>query len=206
MVDFATLTCYFGAASVEGISLLPTLLFIIGAYSLYALWALWSRCRKRRLCNSEPPVAPRLLQTGGAVILVCILGLAVRFFSPPAAATHRLSGVLGAAEAGLTAARAEPMPEKPPVPVAGPEGHPAYALLHPETPPILMPEKPAASGHSPRKPKMKRPAGRKSQRAGIGSKTTAKEKPEVIDRAKKAKSKKATKPASMQQAYSPLRW
>jgi|YelNatPaOPRAMG01_1025707.scaffolds.fasta_scaffold183680_1 hypothetical protein len=198
MIDINSLSCYFETASVEGISLAPTLLFIIGAYVLYALYKIWSRSQRRRLRGLTRPPANRLLRVGGGLLLCCLLGLAVRSFSPPVDKTCQLSGVLGAPDAVLFRVKARVMPEKPPLAVTDPPGNqPAYALLHPETPPVLLPERPASSANSLRKPKLKRPA------AGEVKKPGAKEKPAAAkSRVSKAKLKKTVKPPPRQQAYS----
>lgn len=184
--------------------MVPTLLFIVGVYSFYALFIFWSRRRRRRLPGSPRGSASRLARAAVAVLLIGILGLAVRFFSPDPDKDKivYLSGIIGPAESGLLLSRGVPLPEKPPVADKGPGGHPAYALLHPETPPTLMPERMASPSHSPRKAKGKRPVARTAQKAKEGGKT-AKEKPAAPARAKKTKPKKATAP-HVQHAYSAL--
>lgn len=205
MVDFPALTCYLGSASLEGISLVPTLLFIVGVYSFYALFIFWTRSRRRRLPGPPRGSASRLARASVAVLLIGILGIAVRVFSPDPDKdkTVYLSGIIGPAGVGLLMSRGEPLPEKPPVADKGPGSHPVYALLHPETPPTLMPEKLAPSAQPPRKFKVKRPAAQTAQKVREGGKTV-KEKPAAPAKAKKTKTKKAATP-HVQQAYSALR-
>ncbi len=203
MVDFPTLTCYFGSASIEGIPLLPTLLFILGAYSLFAIYTLWSRYRRKRLRSvRRGPTSPPLLLGSGIIVLICAIWLIARFFPPPSNKIFHLAGVLGAAEPGLIMARAELTPEKLPVANTGVGDHPGYALLHPETPAMLMPEKPASPPSPPRKPRAKRPATGEAQKNAMSGKPMAKEKPTGKNRTKKKKPKNAIKPNPMRHAYS----
>jgi hypothetical protein len=202
MVDFPNLPWYFWAASIEGISLLPTLLFILGAYSIYALCAVWSRCSKRRLRSvRQEPRSSRVLLGGGVIALVCLIWLAVRLVPPSSHQGLHLSGVLGAAEPGVVMARAELTPDKLPVGNASPGDHPAYALLHPETPPMLMPEKPSSAPSPPRKPKVKRTVNGEAHKKLVSNKPAGKEKPTGKVRSKKRRPKNAT-PNLMRHAYS----
>lgn len=205
MIDFGNLTCYFGAASIEGVSLLPSLLFIFGAYSLYALYALWSRHRRKDLIRvRRGGKSPRLLLVGGALALVCMILLAVAFSPPAPHQTLRCAGVLGGSEPGLIMARAELSPEKLPVANEGQGDRPAYALLHPETPPMLMPGKPASPPGSHRKPKVKPPVKNEVRKSRTASKSPVKEKPANNTRARKVKPKNASKPTMIRHAYSSL--
>lgn len=204
MVDFPNLPWYFLAASTEGISLLPTLLFILGVYSAYAIYTVWSRCCRRRPTGGRPGPRPFRLMLGGGIIAgLCLLWLTARFAPPSSHKAFNLSGVLGGAEVGVVMARADLMPEKPPVANAAPGDHPAYALLHPETPPMLMPEKSASPPSPPRKPKVKRTVAGEERKSGVSGKPTAKEKPAVKAKTKKKRPPNA-KPNLMRQAYSTM--
>jgi hypothetical protein len=98
-------------------------------------------------------------------------------------------------------ARAELIPEKLPVANAAPGDHPAYALLHPETPPMLTPEKPASPPSPPRKPKVKRTVEAETHKSGVSGKPAVKEKPAAKAKTKKKRPPNA-KPNLMRQAYS----
>jgi hypothetical protein len=204
MIDFATLTCYFGAASIEGMPLLPTLLFVFGAYSLYALLIFWSRYRRKDLRRERYRAkSPRLFLGGGAAVLGCLILLVIRF-SPPAPHQLRLAGVLGGLELGLITAKAELATENLPLANEGQGQHPAYALLHPETPPMLMPEKPASPASPSRRPKIKRPVKSGIHKREIVSKSAIREKPTNNFRIKKKKAKNAIEPTLVRHTYSSL--
>jgi hypothetical protein len=204
MVDFPSLACYFWSASSEGISLLPTLLFILGVYGVYALLILWCHFKRKRFTHvRRGSKSPRLLLGGGIAALVSVIWLVVYFFPPPPPnQAFSLAGVLGAAEPGLVMAKTELTPEKLPVTGTGPGDHPAYALLHPGTPAMLMPEKGASAPAPPRKPKAKRSATGEVKKNGLSRKTTAPEKPAGKNRTKKKKTKNATKTTLIRHAYS----
>jgi len=99
-------------------------------------------------------------------------------------------------------AKTEPTPEKIPVADTGPGEHPTYALLHPGTPAMLMPEKAASAPAPPRKPKAKRSATGEVKKNGLSRKTPAPENPAGKNRTKKKKTKNAAKPTLMRHAYS----
>jgi hypothetical protein len=109
---------------------------------------------------------------------------------------------LGAVDPGLIITRGELTPEKLPVANAGPGDHPAYALLHPETPAMLMPDKPASPPSPPRKPKVKRPATGEVQKSAVSSKLSAKDKSAGKNRTRKKKPKNAIKSNLMRHAHS----
>lgn len=202
MVDFPNCHWYFGAALTEGLSLLPTLLFILGVYSTYALYTVWSRgSRRRPRSGRQSPRSFRLLLGGGIMAGLCLLWLTARLVPPSSHKVLHLSGVLGGTEAGVVMARAELIPEKLPVASAAPGDHPAYALLHPETPPMLMPEKSASPPSPPRKPKVKRTVTGEAHKIGVSGKPAAKEKPAAKAKTKKKRPPNA-KPNLMRQAYS----
>jgi hypothetical protein len=140
-----------------------------------------------------------LFLEGGIIVGFCLLCLTAVFAPQSSQRVLHLSTVLGMTESGVVMARAELLPEKPPVPNPAPGDHPGYALLHPETPPMLMPEKGASPPSPPRKPKVKQVAAGAGPKGGASAKPTAKEKPANKVRAKK-KRPKNTKPNLMRQA------
>lgn len=182
--------------------MLPTLLFILGVYGTYALGTVWIRRSRRRPRDGRQSLgASRLLLGGSIIAACCLLWLAVRLAPPSSRQFLNFSGVLGVTEAKMVLARAEIMPEKPPVASATPGDHPAYALLHPETPPMLMPEKTASPPSPPRKPKMKQRVTVEASKGKVSGKPAGTQKP--APKAKDAKKRPpSAKPASLRQAYS----
>ncbi|MDI6852291.1 MAG: hypothetical protein QME75_01635 [Deltaproteobacteria bacterium] len=184
---------------------MPTLLFVFGAYSLYALFTLWSRYRRIDFRGERYGAkSPRLVLSGGAAVLGCLI-LLVFGFSPPAPhQTPRLAGVLGGFELELKTAKAELAAENLP-PVNGGQGeHPAYALLHPETPPMLEPAKPASSVSPSRRPKIKRPVKSGMPKRQTASKSAKREKPANNFQIKKNKSDSANESILVRRTYSSL--
>jgi hypothetical protein len=138
--------------------LLPTILFILGAYALYALAVVWCQWQRSRFLGRRGKGRPRWLTlTGGAVFLGVFLSLL--FWLAPANPDQKvkLAGILGVSEtevglakqANLRAATLH-LNQTPP------GGQPAYALLHPESPPSLLPPARPLVGNQLRKPKGKR--------------------------------------------------
>jgi hypothetical protein len=204
MIDFDTLTCYFGAASIEGMPLLPTLLFVFGAYVLYALFTLWSRYRRKDFRRERYGAkSPRLFLSGGAV-LGCLILLVISFSPPAPHQNLRLAGVLGGLEMGLITAKAEPAAENLPLANEGQGQHPAYALLHPETPPMLMPAKPSTPASPSRRHKIKRPATSGVGKREMASKSVTREKPVSNSRLKKKKPQNVIEPTLVRHTYSSL--
>jgi hypothetical protein len=121
--------------------LLPTIFFIIAAYALYALVLVWCQWQRSRFLGRRGKGRPRWLTlTGGAIFLGVFLSLV--FWLAPVKPDQKVSlaGILGVSEgevelakqANLRAATLH-LNQTPP------GAQPAYALLHPESPPSLLP-------------------------------------------------------------------
>lgn len=174
--------------------MLPTILFILGAYALYALAVVWCQWQRSRFQGRRSKGRPRWLTlAGGAVFLGVFLSLL--FWLAPANPDQkvRLAGILGVSEgevglakqANLRAATLH-LNQTPP------GGQPAYALLHPESPPSLLPPSKPLVGSQLRKPKGKRAS--ESQKPRVETRLTKKDKgPGKV----KAKKKKAPQPTTM---------
>jgi hypothetical protein len=180
--------------------LLPTILFILGAYALYALVLIWCRWQRSRFLGSQGKGRPRWLTlAGGAGFLG--LFLLLLFWLAPASSDHtmRLAGMLGvsdgdqalAKQASLKAATLQ-LDQKP----AG--GQPPYALLHPESPPSLLPPAKSLAGNQLRKPKAKKPSEQESEKAKAEARMSKKDKtPGKV----KAKKKKTSLTPTMKSAW-----
>jgi hypothetical protein len=178
--------------------LLPTILFILGAYGLYALAVVWCQWQRSRFLGTRGKGRPRWLTlTGGAVFLGVFLSLL--FWLAPANPDQKvkLAGILGVSEGEVGLAKQADLRaatlhlEQTP-----PGGQPAYALLHPESPPSLLP---------PAKPQVgKKLHNLKAKRA------SEPQKPKVARLSKKdkasgkvgAKKKKASQPTTMKSTKS----
>lgn len=121
--------------------MLPTILFIIVAYALYALVMLWCRWQNSRSTGRRGKSRPRWLTlAGGAGVLGLLLWLI--FWLAPSATDQqvRLAGILGVSEGeARMAMQATARTAPPELNQKSPDGQPAYALLHPESPPSLLP-------------------------------------------------------------------
>jgi hypothetical protein len=183
---------------------MPSLLFIVGAYALFALCILWSRHQRNRYRSRRyGSRTPRLLLLSGSLLgLVCIIGLLVNLLPPPPHNPMHLTGVLKATEPGWSLVKAELPPEKLRLLHNSAGDQPVYALLHPETPPILVPEKPASPRGSSRRPRMKRPAAADAPRTIMSSRPTAQGKAAVKSRMEKTTITTAVKATLVHHAYS----
>jgi hypothetical protein len=182
---------------------MPSLLFIVGAYALFALCILWSRHQRSRYKSRRyGSRTPRLLLGGSILALACIIGLAVSFFAPPSQNSVQLTGVLKAAEPGWIMVNTELPPEKLRLLHKGTGNQPVYALLHPETPPVLMPEKSPSPRAASRRAKMKRPAAQDLQKATISSRPTAQGRDPVPRRVEKTTITTAVKTTPVRHIYS----
>jgi hypothetical protein len=127
--------------------LLPTFLFILGAYTLYATLTLWSRrfSRRGRSCREVRTNRPAIL--AGLAVVASLAWLLVSGGSDTQEKDLKLAGILGGGklEAGLPV-QPEYRLEQAPGKEIGPGGQPAFALLHPETPAsLVLAEKTASS-------------------------------------------------------------
>jgi cell division septal protein FtsQ len=167
--------------------LLPTILFILGAYALYALAVVWCQWQRSRFLGKRGKGRPRWLTlTGGAVFLGVFLSLL--FWLAPANPDQkvRLAGILGVSEgdAGL-AKQANLRAATLHLNQTPPSGQPAYALLHPESPPSLLPPAKPLVGSQLRKPKVKRAS--EAQKPRVEAKLSKKDKTPAKVKARKKK-------------------
>jgi hypothetical protein len=174
--------------------LLPTILFILGAYALYALAVVWCQWQRSRFLGRRGRGRPRWLTlVGGGVFLGVFLSLLFWLAPAPADQAVRLAGILGVSEgdAGL-AKQANLRAATLHFNQTPPGSQPAYALLHPESPPSLLPPAKPLVGNQLRKPKGKRAS--ELQKPKVETRLTKKDKASGKVRAKK---KKAPLPTSM---------
>jgi hypothetical protein len=177
--------------------LLPTILFILGAYGLYALVLVWCQWQRSRWTGRRRQGRPRWLTlTGGAIFLGIFLGLTSWLAPSNSDQKLKLAGILGVSEsevdlakqASLRAAtlRLEPKP---------PQGEPAYTLLHPESPPSLLPPAKSSLGAVPlHKPKVKR-AGKDTPKPRVEASLSKKDK--AAAGKARPKKKKVPQPTTM---------
>lgn len=146
--------------------MLPTILFILVAYALYALVMVWCRWQSFRFLGNRTQARPRWLTlVGGAGVLGLILWLI--FWLAPATPDHkvRLAGILGISEGeAWLVKKAAALTAPPPLNQQPPNGEPTYALLHPESPPSLLPPTKPSAGTKLRQRKGKRTTARKSRK------------------------------------------
>ncbi len=139
--------------------MLPTILFILGAYGLYALVVVWCRWQRSRFSSRRRQGRPRWLTlAGGAVFLGIFLCLTTWLAPSNPDQKMKLAGILGVSEGDIDLAKQASLraatlhlEQKPP------NGEPAYTSLHPESPPSLLPPAKSTLGAVPlHKPKVKR--------------------------------------------------
>lgn len=182
----------------EESNLLPTFLFILGAYALYALVVVWCRWQRARFSGRREQGRPRWRTlTGGAVFLGLFLCLTSWLAPSNQDQKVKLAGILGVSEgdvglpkqAALRAATLQ-LDQKPP------GGLPGYTMLHPESPPSLLP--PARPGTVPKlgRPKVKQRARQEVQKPRPEASQTRKDKAPA--KVKSARKKKAPLPTTMQ--------
>ncbi len=188
--------------------MLPTFLFILAAYLLGATARFWSRRASRRWRDDRESRLHRLAWITGLAVVLCLVWVAMRGGSESQDRSLRLASMVGAGRVESS------LPVQPDLPLegltkkaSGPEGQPAFALLHPETPPsLILPDKtisPAklrpAKGKS--RPAPVPPKKVKSAPALAKEKIPAKEKPAARNRPKgKKAAPAATRPAPQVQA------
>jgi len=148
---------------------LPTLIFILGAYLLYALFTAWPRRHSGSLrTRTRWRRFGRLSLAGG---LAVGLGLILWFFLFPEQPHQDLKLVdfLGTGWAEGWLGQADPPLEYPQVKSQGPGDQPVYALLHPETDPVqVSQEKKPDAPRALRKPRLP-----KASSQGKGGKSLA---------------------------------
>ncbi|MBI4796166.1 MAG: hypothetical protein HY790_10100 [Deltaproteobacteria bacterium] len=171
--------------------MLPTLGFILCAYGIYALTRVWTR-RHRRQFRSFRQVRRRrrLTLAGGTgvgvgiVILISILGLPPQYENLRSASIISASWGQDPGVAGQAMARQEILPIK----TQGDSGQPAYAYLHPETPPVqMLPEKNAPPSWPKKKPRLRKVAPRAKAQKTVAKAPTKKDKAPSKPGAKKKK-------------------
>ena len=178
----------------EESDLLPTIFFILGAYALYALVLVWCQWQRSRFLGRRGKGRPRWLTlTGGAIFLGVFL--AFIFWLAPANPDQkvRLAGILGVSEGQVGLAKqADLRAATLHLDQTPPGGQPAYALLHPESPPSLLPPAKPLVGSKLHKPKAKRAS--EPQKPKAEARLSKKDKASGKFRAKK---KKASQPTTM---------
>jgi hypothetical protein len=179
-------------------ALLPTILFILVAYALYALVMLWCRWQSFRFLGSRTRARPRWLTlVGGAGVLGLILWLI--FWLAPKTPDHkvRLAGILGVSEGeAWLVKKAAALTVPPPLNQKPPNGEPAYALLHPESPPSLLPPAKPPAGTKLRKRKGKRTSARRKPRKSRAKPRLTKKK-RARSKVKAQKKKRSGSPARL---------
>jgi hypothetical protein len=138
--------------------MLPTILFMLAAYVIYALVMAWCH-RQRYGFPGRAQARPRWLTLAKGVF---VLGLALWFIfwlNPVTPDQQmRMAGMLGVTEGeALQASQAAPRVSGPHLKEKGTGGQPAYAMLHPESPPSLLPPAKPPAGTQVRKLIGKRP-------------------------------------------------
>jgi len=114
---------------------------------------------------------------GGAVVLGVTLWLI--FWLAPASQGQKvkLAAILGMTEGeARLVSQAAPQKPLPPLKQQQTGGQPAYALLHPESPPSLLPPTKPPTGTQLRKPKGKRASAVHPKKQTLGPKVSHKEK------------------------------
>jgi hypothetical protein len=171
----------------QGEARLATLAVILWAYGMYALISGWSRRRGGHLRGRSRGRGPNwlaLLGTTGA-------GLALVLYLSGAWGQQdhnlKLAGFLGTVWAEGWPDKVD-RPEYPPVKDQGSGDKPAYALLHPETPPLqVAPEKPGPKPRPVRKPKVGKAAPAPGKLAKGVTTPAKKDKAAAKNKAKKKK-------------------
>jgi hypothetical protein len=176
--------------------LLPTILFILGAYGLYALVLVWCRWQRSRFTGRRRQGRPRWLTlAGGAVFLGIFLCLTTWLAPSNPDQKMKLAGILGVSEGDIDLAKQASLraatlhlEQKPP------NGEPAYTSLHPESPPSLLPPAKSTLGAVPlHKPKVKRAGAKEPPKPRVEASLSKKDKAAAAKfRAKKKKPQPTT--------------
>ncbi len=172
--------------------MLPTILFILAAYALYALVLVWCQWQRSRFLGRRGKGRPRWLTlTGGAIFLGVFLSLV--FWLAPVKPDQKvnLAGILGVSEGEVDLAKqANLRAATLHLNQTLPGGQPPYALLHPESPPSLLPPAKPLVGSQLRKPKGHRAS--EPQKPKVEARLSKKDKAAGKVKAKKKKSSPAT--------------
>lgn len=170
--------------------MLLTLAFILWAYGMYALITAWSRRRGGNHRGRSHWRRYGWLTLAGSS--AAALGLILWLASPSSQQERNLKlagflGDLGWADKEVTE-KAEARVESPPIKGQGPGDQPAYAYLHPETPPNeIAPERKPPTPRPMRKPKLQKMAKTQAKGGKVHTTTARKEKATGKSAAKKKK-------------------
>jgi hypothetical protein len=175
--------------------LLPTVLFIIAAYTVYALVVGWCRWQRSRFLDRRGKTRPRWLTVAGGAVILGVL-LWIIFWLAPAASDHnlRLAGILGVSEGRAWLAEKDifqkfslHLDQEPT------NGQPVYAFLHPESPPSLLPPAKPPVGIKHRKPTGKSSSVQKPPKRQLKPRLTKKD---------RSRNKKTSKPPARKSSRS----
>lgn len=174
--------------------MLPTIIFILAAYALYALVMWWCRWQRAHLWARRNQAKSRWLTLmGSAGILGVFLFLLVWLAPATPHQSLELAGILGLSEVEprlvqkATSSAASLQPETQPT-----NGQPAYVLLHPASPPSLLPPPKPLAGSQLRKPKGKGASVSKAPHSKAGSRTHKKDKASPKNNALKKKTSQSS--------------
>lgn len=173
--------------------MLPTLAVILWAYGVYALISGMSRRRggylRGRHRGRGVGWLAVLASTGAGVALLLYLTA----FSSQQHHNLKLAGFLGTVWAEGWLDKVDRV-EYPVVKDKGPGDKPAYALLHPETPPMqVAPEKNGPKPRPARQPKARKAAGAQVKTAKAATPPAKKEKAAAKHKSKKKKGSAASR-------------
>jgi hypothetical protein len=170
---------------------LPTLAVILWAYGLYALIFGMSRKRGEHLRGRNRWRRLGWLALLGSTALALVFYLTA--FSDQQDHSLKLSGFLGTVWAEGWPDKVDRL-EYPPVKNQDPGDRPAYALLHPETPPLqVAPEKHGPRPRPMRKPKVRKTSSPQVKTAKAAAPAAKKDKAAAKDKAKKKKAASSAK-------------
>lgn len=173
--------------------MLPTLAVILWAYGIYALISGMSRRRSGYLRGRHRGRGVGWLAVLGSTGAGLALLLYLTAFSGQQHHNLKLSGFLGTVWAEGWLDKVDRV-EYPLIKDQGPGDKPAYALLHPETPPMqVAPEKNGPKPRPARQPKARKAAGAQVKTAKAAALPAKKEKAAAKNKAKKKKGPAATR-------------
>jgi len=178
---------------------LPTILFMLGAFVIYALVLAWCQRQRHRLPGRAQGRPRWVALAKGAVVIGLTLWF-IFWLNPPTQDQQvRMAGILGVTEGeALRASQAAPSLSDPHLKEKETAGQPAYAALHPESPPSLLPPAKPPAGTQVRKHLGKRPQAPGVKKPPKVSKLTPGDK--AAGKAKKKKtSRSSAKPSTSSQ-------